>query len=184
MWRMFQQWVALPLQVVHKLPDPVTILHPSQHLQGHHGEEDRVKDQPHKLGKLGLDIIVASSSIPMSVIYDYFCQFYLLCSCDIKENCKLYTTISRVWHNVSRHIFFLLSHTHTTKTVWSTSLWMFVHNTCYVCRHGAEGITWRYIQWNLVIKRSDITKPSYNKVILLVPDLYIFLCFFTLIGLI
>ena len=28
------------------------------------------------------------------------------------------------------------------------------------------------IQWNLVIKRSDITKPSYNKVILLVPALY------------
>ena len=29
------------------------------------------------------------------------------------------------------------------------------------------------VQWNLVIKRSDITKPSYNKVILLVPPLYI-----------
>ena len=29
------------------------------------------------------------------------------------------------------------------------------------------------IQWNVVIKRSDITKPSYNKVILLVPALYI-----------
>ena len=29
------------------------------------------------------------------------------------------------------------------------------------------------VQWNLVIKRSDITKPSYNKVILLVPALYI-----------
>ena len=28
------------------------------------------------------------------------------------------------------------------------------------------------IQWNLVIKRSDITKPSYNKVILLVPAIY------------
>ena len=25
--------------------------------------------------------------------------------------------------------------------------------------------TERFIQWNLVIKRSDITKPSYNKVI-------------------
>ena len=33
------------------------------------------------------------------------------------------------------------------------------------------------IQWNLVIKRSDITKPSYNKVILLVPALYISLVF-------
>ena len=36
------------------------------------------------------------------------------------------------------------------------------------------------VQWNLVIKRSDITKPCYNKVILLVPALYISL-FFTLI---
>ena len=34
------------------------------------------------------------------------------------------------------------------------------------------------IQWNLVIKRSDITKPSYNKVILLVPALYISLIFY------
>ena len=29
------------------------------------------------------------------------------------------------------------------------------------------------VQWNLIIKRLDITKPSYNKVILLVPALYI-----------
>ena len=34
------------------------------------------------------------------------------------------------------------------------------------------------IQWNLIIKRSDITKPSYNKVILLVPALYISLFFY------
>ena len=34
------------------------------------------------------------------------------------------------------------------------------------------------LQWNLVIKRSDITKPSYNKVILLVPALYISLSFY------
>ena len=34
------------------------------------------------------------------------------------------------------------------------------------------------LQWNLVIKRSDITKPSYNKVILLVPVLYISLFFY------
>ena len=33
------------------------------------------------------------------------------------------------------------------------------------------------IKWNLVIKRSDITIPSYNKVILLVPALYISLFF-------
>ena len=33
------------------------------------------------------------------------------------------------------------------------------------------------IQWNLIIKRSDITKLSYNKVILLVPALYISLHF-------
>ena len=38
--------------------------------------------------------------------------------------------------------------------------------------------TYVYIQWNLVIKRSDITKPSYNKVILLVPSLYISLFFY------
>ena len=34
------------------------------------------------------------------------------------------------------------------------------------------------LQWNLVIKRSDITKPSYNKVIFLVPALYIYLFFY------
>ena len=34
------------------------------------------------------------------------------------------------------------------------------------------------IQWNLVTKRSDITKPSYNKVILLVPALNISLFFY------
>ena len=28
------------------------------------------------------------------------------------------------------------------------------------------------IQWNLVLEMSDITKPSYNKVILVVPALY------------
>ena len=33
------------------------------------------------------------------------------------------------------------------------------------------------VQWNLAIKRSDITKPSYNKVIYLVPALYISLFF-------
>ena len=37
--------------------------------------------------------------------------------------------------------------------------------------------SWRSIQWNLVIKRSDITKPSYKKVILLVPALYIYFFF-------
>ena len=35
-----------------------------------------------------------------------------------------------------------------------------------------------HVQWNLVMKRSDITKPSYNKVILLVPALYISLFFY------
>ena len=34
------------------------------------------------------------------------------------------------------------------------------------------------IQWKLVTKRSDITKPSYHKVIMVAPDLYIF--FFSL----
>ena len=33
---------------------------------------------------------------------------------------------------------------------------------------GFGGFLMHVIQWNLVIKRSDITKPSYNKVILLV----------------
>ena len=37
----------------------------------------------------------------------------------------------------------------------------------------AEMFSWWRVQWNLVIKRSDITKPSYNKVILLVPAFYI-----------
>ena len=40
------------------------------------------------------------------------------------------------------------------------------------------GTNCMYIQWNLVIKRSDITKPSYNKVILLVPALYSSLFFY------
>ena len=34
------------------------------------------------------------------------------------------------------------------------------------------------VQWNLVITRSDKTKSSYNEVILLVPALYISLCFY------
>ena len=38
---------------------------------------------------------------------------------------------------------------------------------------GFHGICSKLVQWNLVIKRSDITKPFYNKVILLVPALYI-----------
>ena len=41
-----------------------------------------------------------------------------------------------------------------------------------------ENVLNTVLQWNLVIKRSDITKPSYNKVILLVPPLYIPLCFY------
>ena len=35
------------------------------------------------------------------------------------------------------------------------------------------------IQWKLVTKRSDITKPSYNTVILLVPAFYITLLFYS-----
>ena len=46
-------------------------------------------------------------------------------------------------------------------------------------RGTGRGLGLKYgIQWNLVIKRSDITKPSYNKVILLVPVLYISLFFY------
>ena len=48
---------------------------------------------------------------------------------------------------------------------------------CYV--HKCFGIFWNIpVQWNFIIKRSDITKPSYNKVILLVPALYISLFFY------
>ena len=35
-----------------------------------------------------------------------------------------------------------------------------------------------HVQWNLVITRLDITKSSYNEVILLVPALYISLFFY------
>ena len=45
---------------------------------------------------------------------------------------------------------------------------------CFDCCQDAHH--W-FVQWNLVIKRSDTTKPSYNKVILLVPPLYISLFF-------
>ena len=49
---------------------------------------------------------------------------------------------------------------------------------CYGVRVGILFVKFsQNIQWNLVIKRSDITKPSYNKVILLVPILYIPLFF-------
>ena len=37
----------------------------------------------------------------------------------------------------------------------------------------------KIIQWNVAIKWSDITNPSYKKVILLVPALYISLGFFS-----
>ena len=40
----------------------------------------------------------------------------------------------------------------------------------FVCHCGKLS---RPIQWNLIIKRSDITKLSYNKVIFLIPALYI-----------
>ena len=39
----------------------------------------------------------------------------------------------------------------------------------------------RALQWNCVIKRSNIIKPSYNKVIMLIPALYILFLFCTLI---
>ena len=54
---------------------------------------------------------------------------------------------------------------------------------CILWNHGSKEKTVlrnciSLIQWNLVIKRSDKTKPSYNKVILLVPALYISLFFY------
>ena len=42
---------------------------------------------------------------------------------------------------------------------------------------GASITQIHHVQWNLVIKRSDITKPSYNKVFLLVPAHYIYIFF-------
>ena len=61
---------------------------------------------------------------------------------------------------------------------------LFIVSFHFICIHlilkGTKDVKTMQIQWNLVIKRSDITKPSYNKVILLVPSLYISL-FFTLI---
>ena len=58
------------------------------------------------------------------------------------------------------------------------------HKADYLCSMYPTSLTefaiYYVVQWNLVTKRSDITKPSYNKVILLVPALYISL-FCTLI---
>ena len=50
----------------------------------------------------------------------------------------------------------------------------------FTCPTGQEGcLLWvTVIQWNLFIMRSDITKSSYNEVILLVPGLYISLSFY------
>ena len=58
----------------------------------------------------------------------------------------------------------------------STKLKQSIQDTKYLqSSNHTTGLT---LQWNLVIKRSDITKPSYNKVILLVPALYISLFFY------
>ena len=45
--------------------------------------------------------------------------------------------------------------------------WISHHASCAMSIH----VRTSCIQWNLVIKRSDITKPSYNEVFLLVPVL-------------
>ena len=86
--------------------------------------------------------------------YIFTCQFVTLF---YQDNCSRMLT-GRHW-NLKCDIFLVSSHLQENKSlrfhrkVWSTCQWV--------------------IQWNLVIKRSDITKPSYNKVILLVPALSI-----------
>ena len=64
----------------------------------------------------------------------------------------------------------------TVETLYNKIRGIRKHVTCYMLHvYQYLGST---VQWNLVIKRSDITKPSYNKVILLVPALHISLFFY------
>ena len=48
---------------------------------------------------------------------------------------------------------------------------------CYIVFINVNLVIKNTVQWNLVMKSSDITKPSYNKVILVVPALCISLFF-------
>ena len=49
----------------------------------------------------------------------------------------------------------------------------FFYNRFILCSYIILMSSLILLQWNLIIKRSGITKPSYNKVILQVPALYI-----------
>ena len=53
-----------------------------------------------------------------------------------------------------------------------------IESTCSMKSEYTYSGTSLHVQWNLVITRSDKTKSSYNEVILLVPALYISLCFY------
>ena len=59
----------------------------------------------------------------------------------------------------------------------SNKLIHFLFIEMHMKHYNAHEVIIYIIQRNLAIKRSDITKPSYNKVILLVPALYISLFF-------
>ena len=102
-------------------------------------------------------------------------------------------------HGLAGFFFFLLLVSSEVGHVWgySYSLWHFFlfflgggGEKKNMCRsppwHGPYTLHMKnffvhiHVQWNLVIKRSDITKPSSNKVIFW-SQLSIFLCFFTLI---
>ena len=103
------------------------------------------------------------------VFYLYVWQFY---SFNFRKCLAEMTHLDKRWdeslrdlltcHDAVLHVEPHASHTgHTDRYLEEKA-------TCTISQ------TWSlHVQWNLVIKRSDITKPSYNKVILLVPALYI-----------
>ena len=63
--------------------------------------------------------------------------------------------------------------------IWQAQGSLISHSHSIPCPYQSSSLSSSFqLQWNLVIKRSDITKPSYNKVILLVPPLYISLFFY------
>ena len=75
-------------------------------------------------------------------------------------------------------IYWRIQYTSTVKlkSCEKRQIYWFYKNTQRIkCEHGVSTFK---VQWNLVIKRSDITKHSYNKVILLVLGLYISLFFY------
>ena len=71
---------------------------------------------------------------------------------------------ARVWNYITFGILFLIQYTigNALPTGQASLLLRLSASGCVIL-----------LQWNLVITRSDITKSSYNEVILLVPALYI-----------